>query len=66
MYVYVVTDDESSVEYVFDETTFRARYKEFILNPPIYNKDYWEKYTNVYKWEINTDKREIVYPEDMN
>ncbi len=67
-YIYIVMyEDYSNPDFIYDEETFKKEYKKYILTPPIYsNKDYWEKYTRVLRYELNSDKYEGVDSEDIS
>jgi hypothetical protein len=64
MKIYIVFDyDDRSILGVYDEETFKKEYKQFLS--VCYQGQYWDKYIDVYAWEINTDNRDSVSPQTI-
>ena len=48
MKIYIVTDDENNIEFVYDEESFKREYKKYVSPSRLYNG--WSVYFNVTCW----------------
>jgi hypothetical protein len=66
MDIYIVTDDEGHIESVYDKEGIKKEYPNLISDSYYYiNQDFWDRYTNVYKYKLNSNEGEDVDPGDI-